>query len=101
MIPYYNSECECVVVLLINARRRVKGHHLVSEVFRVAVMTATTAIILTHNHPSGDPLPSPRDIVVTRKMIRAGQLLGIEVLDHIIMGNPRYASLRELGYFSR
>ena len=52
-----------------------------------------------HNHPSGDPTPSEADIRVTRELIRAGQLLKLEVLDHIILGNPNRASLRELGYF--
>ena len=50
-----------------------------------------------HNHPSGEPTPSEADIKVTRDLIRAGQLLKIEVLDHVIMGNPKHTSLRELG----
>jgi DNA repair protein RadC len=110
--PYFNSEVECFVVLILNTRRRVKGHYLVSigtmdtiliharEVFRLAIMTAASAIVLTHNHPSGDSTPSEADIKVTRDLIRAGQLLRIEVLDHVIMGNPTRTSLRELGYFS-
>jgi len=109
--PYFNPECECFAVLLLNTRRRVKGHHLVSigtldtilvhprEVFRLAIITAAAAIILAHNHPSGESTPSEADIKVTRDMIRAGQLLKIEVLDHVIMGNPGRSSLRELGYF--
>ena len=52
-----------------------------------------------HNHPSGDPTPSEADIKVTRDLIRAGQLLKIEVLDHVIMGNPGRSSLREAGFF--
>jgi len=110
--PYFNPEAECFVVLILNTRRRVKGHYLVSigimdsilvhprEVFRLAVMTAASALVLTHNHPSGDPTPSEADIRVTRDLIRAGQLLKIEVLDHIVMGNPNHASLRSLGYFA-
>jgi DNA repair protein RadC len=109
--PYFNPECECFAVLLLNIRRRVKGHHLVTigtldtilvhprEVFRVAVITAAAALVLMHNHPSGDPTPSEADIKVTRDLIRAGQLLKIDVLDHVIMGNPNRSSLRELGYF--
>ena len=58
------------------------------------------AIVLMHNHPSGDPTPSEADIKVTRDLIRAGQLLKIEVLDHVIMGNPGRSSLREAGYFA-
>ena len=109
--PYFNPECECLVVLLLNTRRRLKGHQLVTigtidtilvhprEVFRVAVISSAAAVILMHNHPSNDPTPSEADIKVTRDLIRAGQLLKIEVLDHVIMGNPNRCSLGELGYF--
>jgi len=69
------------------------------EVFRVAIMTAAASIILVHNHPSGDPTPSEADIKVTRDLIRAGQLLKIEVVDHLVMGYPGHQSLRALGYF--
>ena len=68
-------------------------------VFRLAIITSAAGVILMHNHPSGDPSPSDADIKVTRDLIRAGQLLKIEVLDHIIIGNPKHTSLRELGYF--
>ena len=115
--PYFNSDCECLVVLSLNTRRRVKGHQLVTigtmdtllvhprEVFRGPIVASAAAIILMHNHPSGVPSPSDADIKVTRALIRAGRLLKIEVLDHIIMGRADdgcikgYASLRELGYF--
>jgi DNA repair protein RadC len=63
------------------------------------VIAAAAAIVLMHNHPSGEPQPSEADIKVTRDLIRAGQLLKIEVLDHVILGNPSHCSLRELGYF--
>ena len=108
--PYFNPECECFVVILLNTRRRVKGHQLVTigtldtilvhprEVFRVAVISSAAAVVLMHNHPSGDPTPSEADIKVTRDLIRAGQLMKIEVLDHVIMGNPTHRSLRALGY---
>lgn len=75
------------------------------EIFRVAIMNNASAIILVHNHPSGDPTPSEGDIRTTRDLIRAGQLLKIEVLDHIIIGKPtsnkpvNFASLKALGYF--
>jgi DNA repair protein RadC len=110
--PYFNPECECFVVLLLNTRRRVKGHHLVSvgtldtilvhprEVFRVAVVGSAAAVVLMHNHPSGDATPSEADIKVTRDLVRAGQLLKIDVLDHVVMGHPDRASLKELGYFA-
>jgi DNA repair protein RadC len=70
------------------------------EVFRSAVIGAASALVLIHNHPSGDPTPSEADIKVTRDLIRAGQLLKIEVLDHVVMGTPKNSSLRELGFFS-
>lgn len=109
--PHFNPECECFVVLILNTRRRVKGHYFVSvgtmdtllvhprEVFRLAVITSAAAIVLTHNHPSGESAPSEADIKVSRDLIRAGQLLKIEVLDHVIMGNGNRSSLREQGYF--
>jgi DNA repair protein RadC len=97
--------------LLLNARKRVKGHHLVSigtmdtilvsatMVFRTAIVGAASAIVVMHNHPSGEPRPSQADIQATRDLIRAGNLLKIEVLDHVIIGKPQYCSLRELGFF--
>ena len=109
--PYFNPECECLAVLLLNTRRRVKGHHIVSigtqdsllvharEIFRLAIVTAANALVLMHNHPSGESSPSEADIKVTRDLIRAGQLLKLEVLDHVIVGSGNRSSLRELGYF--
>jgi DNA repair protein RadC len=75
------------------------------EVFKSAISANASALVIVHNHPSGDPMPSDSDIKVTRDLIRAGQLLKIDVLDHVILGKrteerPRdYVSLRELGYF--
>jgi DNA repair protein RadC len=110
--PYFDPERECLAVLLLNTRRRAKGHQLVSigtmdtllvsptSVFRLAVTASAAAIVLAHQHPSGDATPSDADIKVTRDLIRAGQLLKIEVLDHVIMGAAgRYTSLRSLGHF--
>jgi DNA repair protein RadC len=109
--PYFNPECECLVVLLLNTRRRIKGHQIVSigtqdtilvharEVFRLAIVTAANAVILMHNHPSGESSPSEADTKITRELIRAGQLLKIEVLDHVIVGSGNFSSLRALGYF--
>jgi len=68
-------------------------------VFRLAVITSACAIVLAHNHPSGDPTPSEADIKVTRDLIRGGQILKIDVVDHIIMGSEKHCSLREPGYF--
>src|ERR1051326_196003 len=59
----------------------------------------SSSAIIAHNHPSGDPTPSEADIKITRDVIRAGQLLKIEVLDRIVLGHPNHVSLRNLGYF--
>jgi DNA repair protein RadC len=109
---------ETFQILLLNTRRRLIDIVKVSEgtldtilvhpreVFKSAIAANAAAVILTHNHPSGDPSPSEADIKVTRDLIRAGLLLKIEVLDHIILGRatqerPRdFISLRELGYFA-
>jgi DNA repair protein RadC len=107
--PYFNPDCECFVTLLLTTRRRIRGHHLVAiglvdsvqvhprEVFRAAIIGAAHAVIVMHNHPSGDPTPSFADLRVTRDLHEAGNLLKIEVLDHIIIGNPKFASLKQLG----
>ena len=109
---WFDPSKEAFVVLVLNARRRVMGHNLVAlgtldscfvfprEVFRPVIVAAGHAVILTHNHPSGDPSPSEADIRVTCDLIRAGELLKIEVLDHVIIGE-NHVSLRMLGYFSR
>jgi DNA repair protein RadC len=104
-------------IVVLNTRRRLIRVDTISqgtldtilvhprEVFKPAIAASAAAIVLVHNHPSGDPTPSEADIKVTRDLIRAGQLLKIEVLDHVILGRatesrPKdYVSLRELGYF--
>jgi DNA repair protein RadC len=110
--PAHNPDVESFYVLMLNTRRKVIAHALVStgtldtilvhprEIFRSAIVANAAAIILMHCHPSGDPAPSEADIKVTRDLIRAGQILKIEVLDHIVMGHPTYVSLREMGYFN-
>ncbi len=108
---------ETFQVLLLNTRRRLLKVETISdgtldtilvhprEVFKAAIAANAAALVLVHNHPSGDPSPSEADIKVTRDLIRAGQLLKIEVLDHVILGRATaerakdWASLRELGYF--
>jgi DNA repair protein RadC len=110
-------EVEHFQVILLNTRRKLIRAERISqgtldtilvhprEVFKHAIAANAAAIVLAHNHPSGDPTPSEADIKVTRDLIRAGQLLKIEVLDHVIIGRaseerPKdYVSLRELGYF--
>ena len=69
----------------------------VAELFRAGIRQNAASIIVAHNHPSGDPAPSPEDVVVTRKMVEAGELLGIGVLDHIIIGRNSFVSLKERG----
>ena len=109
---------ETLQVLLLNTRRRlIRIAEDITEgtidtllvhpreVFKSAIAANAAAVVLAHNHPSGDPTPSEADIKVTRDLIRAGQLLKIDVLDHVIIGRatperPKdYVSLRELGYF--
>ncbi|MGN0658926.1 MAG: DNA repair protein RadC [Emergencia sp.] len=67
------------------------------EVFHMAVRKSAAAVILVHNHPSGDPSPSGEDIATTRRLTESGRLLGITVVDHIIIGDGTYCSLREMG----
>ena len=67
------------------------------EVFREAAIGGAAAIVLFHNHPSGDPLPSPEDVQLTRRMMAAGVLMGIDVMDHVILGDVRYWSFKEAG----
>ncbi len=110
-------EVENFQVVLLNTRRKLIRVEQISqgtldtllvhprEVFKAAIAANASSIVLAHNHPSGDPNPSDADVKVTRDLIRAGQLLKIEVLDHIILGRaskerPRdFVSLRELGFF--
>lgn len=67
------------------------------EVFAEAIRHGAASLIVAHNHPSGDPTPSPEDAAVTRRLVEAGELLGIEVLDHIVLGDNRWVSLKEKG----
>lgn len=68
------------------------------EVFRAAMKCSSAAIICAHNHPSGDPTPSPEDISLTSRLLQAGEIVGIDVLDHLIIGDSRFVSLKEKGY---
>jgi len=69
------------------------------EVFKRAVLQNAASIIICHNHPSGDPAPSQDDVNITKRLYDAGKILGIELLDHIIIGDNRYTSLKERGIF--
>ena len=67
------------------------------EVFRAAIKRSSASIICVHNHPSGDPTPSPEDVQITERLVQAGEIVGIEVLDHVIIGDRRFVSLKEHG----
>ena len=69
----------------------------VGELFKDAIRRNATSVIVAHNHPSGDPTPSPEDIALTRAIAQAGKLLDIDVLDHLVIGNQRFVSLKERG----
>lgn len=96
-------------VVLLNTKNRVLDVETVSigslnsslvhprEVFKRAVQRSAAALILVHNHPSGDPSPSPEDVEITRRLCEAGRVLGIEVLDHIIIGDHLFISFKERG----
>lgn len=111
---------EAFTVLTLNRKYNIINRHLVSlgiadatlvhprEIFRTAIMDGASAIVLSHNHPSGDPTPSAEDLRLTRQMVEAGKVVDIEILDHVIVGRPSpdghssrgFISLRESGLIS-
>jgi DNA repair protein RadC len=103
------QEQEHMRVLLLDTRNRVLGIKTVyigslntavvriGELFREAVRQNCASLIVAHNHPSGDPSPSPEDVRVTTELVKAGQLLDIEVLDHLVIGGQKFVSLKERG----
>ncbi len=100
---------EHFVVLALDARNRPIGCNTVSvgtlsaslvhprEVFKFAILANAAAVILAHNHPSGDVDPSKDDLELTRRLVRAGEVMGIDVLDHLVMAGQDYLSLKERG----
>jgi DNA repair protein RadC len=100
---------ERFIVVLLDGRHRILGEEVVSqgtltaslvhprEVFRPALRASAAAMILVHNHPSGDPTPSAEDRAVTERLARAGEILGVRVLDHVVVAERGYVSLREEG----
>lgn len=100
---------ERFLAVLLNGKNRVLGLHEVSvgtltaslvhprEVFKAALVGNAAAILVVHNHPSGDPTPSAEDIAITQRLREAGELLGIRVLDHVILGDGRYISFSDEG----
>jgi DNA repair protein RadC len=100
---------EHFVCLFLNTKNHVIGQETLSigsldasivhprEVFRAAIKRSSASLICVHNHPSGDPTPSPEDVDITRRLVEAGSIIGIEVLDHVIIGDVKNSSLKELG----
>lgn len=100
---------ERFVCLFLNTKNQVLAQQVISigslnssvvhprEVFKEAIRRSSASIICLHNHPSGDPTPSQEDIEVTKRLIRAGEIIGIDVLDHVIIGDGRFYSLKEKG----
>ena len=104
------SDREHVIALILNTKNRIIGVNVVSigsvnecivsprEVFKPALILGATAVLLVHNHPSGDATPSPEDYAVTERLKNAGTILGIELIDHVVIGRPgEYTSIRESG----
>jgi DNA repair protein RadC len=105
-----DADREMFVVVLLDTKLVPIGTNIVSigtldaslthprEVFKPAILLGAKSIIISHNHPSGDPTPSRDDIAITRRLEKAGEILGIQVLDHIIIGRGRHWSVRDDGY---
>lgn len=97
-------------IFTLNTKNKIVGCHTIfigslnasivhpREVFQHALLNNAASIIAFHNHPSGDPTPSREDIEVTKRLVECGKILGIELLDHVIIGNPKFISLKEKGY---
>ena len=96
-------------ILCLTTKHRLIAYHQISrgginrtvvsprEVFQVALLSHAAAVVVGHNHPSGDPMPSPDDIALTRTLTQAGEIIGIDVLDHVIVADGRYYSFKEGG----
>jgi DNA repair protein RadC len=110
LLPQYGSRAvEQFGVVLLDTKHRVLRTTVVTvgtvdasivhprEIFREAASAGAAAIVLFHNHPSGDPEPSQDDVTLTRRLVAAGVLMGIDVVDHVILADTRYCSLREKG----
>lgn len=101
---------EHFVALHLDTKHQILGEEVVSvgslnasivhprEIFKTALKRSAAALICAHNHPSGDPTPSEEDIAVTERLVAAGRILGVQVLDHIVIGDKRFVSLRERGF---
>ncbi len=109
MSRYGAERAECFGVVLLDGRNRFLSERVLSrggwsasvvrprEVFRQSLLAAAPALVLFHNHPSGDPTPSREDVGITRQILQAGELLGIRVLDHLVVGAEGFVSFKERG----
>lgn len=109
--PLADEDREHFVTVLLDQHHHVTGLHVVSvgslsasivhprEVFKVVLLTNAAALILAHNHPSGDPTPSKEDLEITRRLRQGAELLGIRLLDHLVIGRGRYVSFVDDGYW--
>lgn len=108
-LDIHRSAEELFCIYSINAKGQIIAFHEVShgdlcsttthprEIFKRALLNNAGSIILVHNHPSGDPTPSDMDIETTQRLVQAGEILGVPVLDHIILGDENYVSMRASG----
>jgi DNA repair protein RadC len=108
---YAAADREIMVVVLLDTKNKVlaidpiavgsldSASIVMRELFKSAIMVGAAALIVAHNHPSGDPEPSPEDMLLIHQIVAAGTLLGIDILDHLVLGDGRYVSLRQRGAF--
>jgi DNA repair protein RadC len=107
LLPRFGSRgIEQFGIMLLDGRHRVMRTAILAvgtlnssiveprDVFREAAIGGATAIVIFHNHPSGDPTPSPEDVTLTRRLVAAGTLIGIDVVDHVVLGDARYCSIK-------
>jgi DNA repair protein RadC len=104
-----DADKEHFVLLALNNKNRINGYKVIStgtltaslirpgDVYRAALQLAAAAVVFVHNHPSGDPMPSPEDQEITRRLKECGEMLAIRVLDHVILGTDRYYSFSDRG----
>jgi len=109
LLALHEKPQEHFCILCLNTKNKIVGVHTISigslnssivhprEVFKAALLNNANAIICLHNHPSGDPEPSREDIEITKRLVQAGEIIGIEVLDHVIIGEQGYISMKGKG----
>ena len=107
-----NEPIENFIMLMLDTKNKVIGTTLISkgtvnsslvsprEVFQIALLGNAVSVILAHNHPSGNSEPSQQDITITERLVKSGKILGANVLDHIVIGDNEYTSLKEKGYIN-